>query len=129
MLLFHPCPLTWNHLAWRRAVSDWRHFSGLKMSPGSGAGTSIPFRRKGQVGKAPPSYSIPSLGHTGAMPLSSLGLILFILWTSLYLSGRPVVPPGLSFLWDTAETREIISVKILSPLRLAPMRKEFNACY
>lgn len=74
-----PCsrPLTWNHLAWRRAASDWRHFSGLKMSPGSGGGSSVPPRRKGcVVRRALPLPSLP--GPCGPRPS--------VLWASLHLS-------------------------------------------
>ena len=78
-------PLTWNHLAWRRAASACRHFSGLSTSPGSGGGTSVPSGREGQVGRPPlpllpppgpsgPWASLHSSVHQEDMQLSSLAL-------------------------------------------------------
>lgn len=109
-------PLTWNHFAWWRAASDWRHFLAQDV-PWSGKGTSIPSRRNGREGEVPfPTLLLPWAAW--AVPLNSLGLILFIQKT-------PFLPDRLSS--GPCRNRETISVKTLSPLEPVPTRKAFNA--
>ena len=105
-------PLTWNHLAWRRAASDWRHFSELRTSPGSGGGISVPSRREGHMGQAPLSL-LPLPGPRGRA-LRFPGLFAFIQKTH----GSAHWP----VLWDAARTTDILSTKIPSPLGSALSR-------